>query len=418
MSQIRFNLKSPAKTRSLIVIIFRHRGEKAVLSTGQVINPKYWDKEDMKAKGGVGYPESMNINHVLNTFRRISLAAIAELTRESDSPIGFSVNDVKQRILEKITIPSGTNTIHEVNENGLVSLIDAFIVDVRDRRKHKPSTIQGYSSLKRLIISYSKGDDLSLNSLDRDFYKNFQQWMFSNNLASNYVQKQWTRLKTVIRYGVDEGLLGNQDSIFRSLPVKKVDTDHIYLTDEEIENLEKLDLNENPRLARIRDIFLVGAFTGLRFCDLIRLDTSHIKKEKDSKIIRMVMKKTNREVVIPCKPIVSDILTKYGGKMPQISEVNYNRYLKELGSFAGLDEETKMRTYKGGQMKSTSLKKWERLTSHTARRSFATNLFKQEVSPVVIQKMTGHTNTKVLMAYIKMDGDESAIKMAGHAFFN
>ncbi|MEZ5031561.1 MAG: tyrosine-type recombinase/integrase [Saprospiraceae bacterium] len=300
----------------------------------------------------------------------------------------------------------------------LTSLIDQFMEDARERKKYAESTLQGYSSLKELIIRYSTGGDIDLSSLDRAYYMGFQQWMYSEDYSSNYVQKQWSRLKTVLRFGTDEGQLEDQDPIFRKLPVKKVDTDHIYLTDDEIERVASLNLEENPRLRRIRDIFLVGAYTGLRFCDLIRLETSHVSAEKGSRIIRMVMKKTNREVVIPCKPFVYEVLMRYGGRLPQLSDVSYNRYLKEVGQKAGLDGEVKMRSYEGGVVGNTSFRKWEKLTSHTARRSFATNLFKQGVSPVVIQKMTGHTNTKVLMSYIKMDGEESAVMMAGHSFFS
>lgn len=418
MAQPRFNLKSPKEATSLVVMVYRIRGERAVLSTGLVVPVKYWNYREMRVKVVAGYPEAVDINHILNKYRTLCLEAISELTKKSDLPKGYSAKEVKEIIIAKIEIASGTRQIDVAKKRGLVSLVDAFISDAKDRRNYKPSTIQGYRSLKKLIISYSKDGDIDLNSLDRDFYKNFQQWMFSINLASNYVQKQWARLKSVLRYGIDEGLLSNQDSIFKSLPVKKVDTDHIYLTEEEIVKLKSLDLSDNPRLAKVRDIFLVGIYTGLRFCDLIRLDTSFIKTEQGSKIIKMVMKKTNKQVDIPCKPIVLDILTKYGGRLPILSDVNYNRYLKELGKIAGIDEEIKIRTYKGGHMKTTPFKKWELITSHTARRTFATNLFKQEVSPISIIKMTGHTNTKVLMTYIKMDGVESAVKMSNHAFFS
>lgn len=417
MAKIRFNLKSPKQKMSLIVMVIRHQGSKAVLSTGQVVDTRYWNLRGMRVREQANYPEAMEINHVLNRYMNLAIDAASELTREYDSPRGMRAEDVKERIQQKIGALDRTGDRCSGGKDLLTELIDSFIDDARKRKMYAPSTLQGYVSLKELIVRYSDGEDVDLDSLGRDYYKGFQEWMFDKNYATNYVQKQWSRLKTVVRFGVDEGKIEDQEATLRKLPVKKVETDHIYLTEEEIDKMAQLDLEDNPRLGRVRDIFLVGAYTGLRYCDLIKLNTDHILEERGAKIIRMVTKKTNRKVVVPCKPIVCDILDRYGGGMPQISDVNYNRYLKELGERAGLTSEEKMRYYHGGEMRMVSFKKWEKLSSHTARRSFATNLFKQGVSPVAIQKMTGHTNTKVLMSYIKMDGEEVAVNLANNAYF-
>jgi integrase len=78
------------------------------------------------------------------------------------------------------------------------------------------------------------------------------------------------------------------------------------------EDIIRSSISEKPSLERVKDLFLIGCFTGLRFSDFIRIEPENITEEGGAKYIEMLTKETSQRVVIPLKPIVTEILTKYG----------------------------------------------------------------------------------------------------------
>jgi integrase len=88
-----------------------------------------------------------------------------------------------------------------------------------------------------------------------------------------------------------------------------------------------------------------------------------------------------------------------------------NSYLKEIGELVGIDEKTTRTFTKGGLKASQLYKKFELITTHTARRSFATNLYKAGFPSLSIMKITGHKTETSFMKYIKISHEENANKL-------
>jgi hypothetical protein len=101
------------------------------------------------------------------------------------------------------------------------------------------------------------------------------------------------------------------------------------------------------RLCRVRDLFLIGCHTGLRFSDFTELKPGNFKKTADGKeYIEMMTQKTGVKVTIPVKSEVREILTRYAYQPPKaISNQNFNEYLKEVGQLAGLTEPTMLNPF-------------------------------------------------------------------------
>ena len=89
-----------------------------------------------------------------------------------------------------------------------------------------------------------------------------------------------------------------------------------------------------------------------------------------------------------------------------------NEYLKELGKLAGMTGKMIVTNTTGGKRSEAVLSKWERLSTHVARRSFATNFYRDGVPPVVLMKITGHTTERQFMQYIAIDGKMNALHFA------
>lgn len=158
-------------------------------------------------------------------------------------------------------------------------------------------------------------------------------------------------------------------------------------------------------------MFLVGAWTGLRFSDYSKLTTKNIKGD----FLHVTQQKTGGRVTIPLHPTVRAIFERNGGRPPKgISPQTLNKYLKEIAKAAGFMGYVEKVSTKGGKRVTERFEKWERVTSHTARRSFATNLYKADFPAESIMQITGHKTQKAFLTYLKLDAMEHAKKLQLH----
>ena len=148
----------------------------------------------------------------------------------------------------------------------------------------------------------------------------------------------------------------------------------------------------------------MGCETGLRFSDFSQISEENIQTINGVDLLRMVQQKTEDNVTIPLKTIAKAILKKYDNKLPKaITNQKMNLYLKELCELAELDEVITLR--RGGGV--VTDKKYNLISTHTARRSFATNAYLARVPSIAIMKITGHRSEKSFLKYIKVDSLES-----------
>lgn len=132
-------------------------------------------------------------------------------------------------------------------------------------------------------------------------------------------------------------------------------------------------------------------------------------------MIEIKQYKTKDKVVIPLHPMVGTILNKYHGNLPNnISNQKFNDYIKEACKIAGINESVSKSITKGGINRSKNYKKWELVSSHTARRSFATNLYKSGFPTISIMAITGHKTEKAFLTYIRVTPEEHARKLKEH----
>lgn len=212
----------------------------------------------------------------------------------------------------------------------------------------------------------------------------------------------------------EDGIEVNQDY---KLKVAKVPYRHqpkVYLNMEEIELIRSVEIETFSRLDKIRDIALLGLFTGLRYSDLSRIGSNNLSKLESGKevlIIRTI--KTKQFVTIPMNQIVKDIFVKYDGDPPSLSEQKFNTYFKELCKVAKLNTAV----FRIEDDKEVRYEKADLVSSHICRRSFATNSFKSGIHPKYIMAITGHTSMKQFMEYICIDDTEAVEIVSENPFF-
>ena len=183
---------------------------------------------------------------------------------------------------------------------------------------------------------------------------------------------------------------------FKDFKAKREVIPQLTLTLQEIKQLYNHDFSKNKRLERVRDVFVLGCVTGMRFSDLKR-----IKKENVgyNEITIREVKDKSKHLKIPLVNTSREILKKYDHKLPCISDQKFRDYLKELCCLVGFNREMVYTKRIGNEVFETRYKMYERIGTHTARRSFVTNMMNQNVPDKAIMKITGHKSISTFQAY-------------------
>ncbi len=159
---------------------------------------------------------------------------------------------------------------------------------------------------------------------------------------------------------------------------------------------------EFPGYRRIRDLFVLNCYTGLRHSDWPKV----IKEKIQDKRLYVKTNKTKEPVIIPVKPLVWEIMGKY--ETPYIpSNQKTNDSLKWIGQKAFEKK-----------LGNGNFQKWLEIRTHTARRSFATNSYLAGIPMRDIMQITGHRTTASFLTYIRVTKLETAEKLKDHPFFS
>lgn len=181
-----------------------------------------------------------------------------------------------------------------------------------------------------------------------------------------------TKVKTIITYAVDNGLMKKNPT--NLIKLERTTPKIEYLTQEDIQAIKDLDLSEYPRLEKVRDLMLFQASIGTAYCDMVDFTWNNVKEIDGLYIYTNNRHKTGVEFTAVILPNGLEVLKKYNYRLPLISNQKYNKYMKEIQTLAGID------TY---------------ITSHILRKSYATYLLNEGVNISVVAKCLGHSNTNI-----------------------
>ncbi len=267
--------------------------------------------------------------------------------------------------------------------------------------------IREYERTFYYLKEYSNHIDtpIDFKDIDLDLYYGFVEYLQSLNLATNTIGKKIQTLKIFLNAATDKGY--NKFRHYKSPRFSAIteESQSIYLNQDELNAIYSLDLSGNERLEKVRDLFIVGCWTGVRFSDISQITPNSI----DNGFISIKQSKTGGRVVIPVHDTVKAILDKYDSQLPPpITNQKFNKYLKEITKKAKLNEEIHISITKGGIKRSKAYKKHELVTTHTGRRSFATNNYLMGVPTLDIMAITGHKTESSFLRYIKVTPKEHA----------
>jgi integrase len=299
----------------------------------------------------------------------------------------------------------------------LLEFVELSLVEKSKESSANAATIKTLRKFRNNLYLYAteKRATLSFQEIGQPFFHDFKAWLYSEprNLQINYVHKIFSVLKMLMKDAKRRGYHSNE--AFETFSIKKEKTTKIALSFPELEAMFSLNLSENTRLERVRDLFLIGAYSGLRFSDFSRLSPEHIVENDGEKMIEIKTRKTGELVIIPLFPILDNLLKKYAFSVPSISSQKMNDYLKELGQSAGMNDKILVTNSSGGMRSEIQIEKWQKMSTHVARRSFATNFYSMGIDMYKVMKITGHRTEQAFREYICIDAKMAALDFAKEA---
>lgn len=409
MNSITFFLRAPKlKDKRPIYFSYRiDRNKKFAYPTGLKIEAKYWNAKKYRVRDSLRAELKNEINQFLEKLEKDAYQAMYKLANEKQAINGENLKYILDSLLhpERLEELNQPKTLHE--------FIDSYLkkaetkVNPKTGKKITYNTVRKYHQFVNELKNYEAiyKIQLDFDNIDLEFYENFIDMLQKKGQAKNNIGKHIKTLKTILNDATDKGI--NTNLKYKSPRFKSFseNSDAIYLNEAELQKLYKLDLSNYSKLEKVRDLFLIGCWTGLRFGDFSTIKPEYINEG----FLHIEQHKTLGKVVIPLHSIVIEILEKYEGILPKpISNQKFNDYLKELGKLAEINEPVYKSITKGGQRISTKYKKWELITSHSARRSFASNLYKSGFPAKSIMQITGHKTESSFMKYLKLSPDEHA----------
>jgi len=426
----RFNLKEPGSTGPTLIYLFVNGGGGALrlkYSTGLKVAPASWDAHTQRVKTNQRTLTEKQTAKDLNS----QLERFADAVGRLVSQLGLSGQTVTAEVLKEHLDrdadlhPFGKRQVEAVKVRTLTEYARRFIEETEkgkrltpDAKRYTVGTLQTYRATLTHLGTFERSAryPLRFEAVNEKFYRHFTAYLTGTGKGLNTIGKTVKILKTWMRAALLEGLHENGD--FGDFKKPAEETSAAYLSADELTALFRLDLSQNPRLDRIRDLFLVGCFTGLRFGDWHKVSADTVKCLNGREILRVATAKTGERVSVPVRSELAAILSKYGGTLPPVpSNQKINDYLKELGRVADLTDPQTVSETRGGKRLVRTVPKWELISTHTARRTFATNLILAGVPSQQVMKLTGHKKESTFQKYIRMTGDDVALQLAEHEYF-
>lgn len=382
---VKFNLDKKKDQESPIFLTMHYRGKKMKVYTGKKIDESKWDFGACRAN-----PRKYKNNCIgFNLF-------LQKLSDEVEKLINDNKPISKAQIKDIVDKANGKNA-----PDTFFGFAEGYIQGQISKGELEPISAKGY----RVTINHLKALNpaLTFNDIDLAFYDKFVSYLKNEGLAPNTIGSNIKRLKWFMGAALDRDLHSNVAFKKKAFKTTGEDTDAIYLTREEINKFASKDLPE--RLKKVADAFIINCYMGMRYSDLIQIQKGNFTQQNKILSLNMIQGKTKEKIRIPVDPQVLPLLKKYDFTCPisprgkLMSVQKFNDYLKEAAEKAEINTIEDMR-HNG---KVEKVPKYLAIKSHTARRSFSTNLYLEGVPIQNIMAITGHKKEETFLLYVRAD---------------
>ena len=417
MANINFNLKNASsKKDTAIYLIFNFDNQRIKVSTGISILPAFWNKKTQRIRESMEFPEHADHNENLEDQSRIMLKLYHDYRKQG---ILVDAKTLRKEFTESFENPN-RNILAVTFWDHFDKFIEYKKSQLKDVRDYERSLFKHLMEAEKRygkMLSYS-----AIKDLNKGFIEVFEHYLTyeainakgEKGLTTNTVGKQLKNLKVFLNWSFDREIFPRFS--LKHIVTRTEDVDSVYLTEDELERFANLrfddpDVKTNEHDEIVRDLFVIGCETALRFSDYSRLTKAHIRNNQ----IHIRPKKTegngNNKVVIPISSRLNAILKKYDYNPPTYKSqriTEFNKTLRRIAERAEVDADIIITRKIAGKITQIVHKKHELISSHTCRRTFCTLKFLSKMPAQVIMKFSGHKTEAAFMRYLKIDAEMAA----------
>ncbi|MDD4378508.1 MAG: tyrosine-type recombinase/integrase [Dysgonamonadaceae bacterium] len=381
------------------------KGERLLTTTGYSISPDKWNKERQRVNQGFSNANGITYNVINNKLSEIE-SHFSKLENQIEITDTTDFN-LKDEFADKFR----TNKTKKKAET-IFDHIDEFISEVGRLNDWTVSTVEKFNALKNHLkafdpaLKYENLDESGLISF-MDYLKNVPLAGDVQGMRNSTIKNRISFLKWFLRWATKKGY--NNELAFLSFnpkikTIKSTDKEIVFLDWEELIHVYNFEFPDNKKyLTRVRDVFCFSCFTGLRYSDTANLKRSNVHETyisltsiKDSDNLKIELNKYSKAILDKYK----DEQFPYDRALPVISNQRSNEYLKEMAKLCGIDKPVTEVYYKGNERIEEVKPKYEKICTHTARRTFISNALMKGIPVNVVMKWTGHSDYNAMKPYI------------------
>tara|TARA_R110002049_G_scaffold244889_3_gene418730 strand:+ start:2489 stop:3799 length:1311 start_codon:yes stop_codon:yes gene_type:complete len=385
-----------------------------LLENNKLSAKKYWKElhNKKKVKDIDLSNKQVDVNAKMNAIKNYVLAVFIDSNKKE---VLGNKNWLKNT-LEQFYRP-----VKEIDDvpTELVDFFDYYISKKKDELSI--GRIKTIRVTKRKLEKFEKDKKkkVKVSGINDNFKNEFSEFSNEKQYSVNTLQKDLKIIKTVCRHAKYLGLEVHSQMEGIKLPYENAKS--IYLSLDELNSIKETTLNLEY-LENARDWLLISCYTGQRVSDFMRFNKNMLRLEDGKHLLEFKQVKTKKRMVIPVSKEVREILCKRNGEFPRAtSDQKYNDYVKVVCQLAGINEicEGKKRVSIAPEgVKPTKndyrdvvgkFKKWELVSSHIGRRSFATNHYGKIPTTFLIY-ITGHSTEAQFLNYIKKSNKDLALE--------
>lgn len=390
--------KNPETGTSPVALYFYYEGKRFIFYTQERCLEKDWDSKKQRFRKS--FSGSTEANNYLESLAEKTRTAYRESMAKGviPSPTALKTALLPTLANEAIFAPKPTDFFS----------VWADFVKFKIEEGLQESTLKSYRKTRNHLLEFHEVHPLRVDDWTNDTFKAFKSFLMSGfDYHPNTISDITKHLITFFNYVKNETKLKlseNQAKMSRST----VESDIIFLTYDEIIKLKECVLNES--LSKVRDSFLFACLTGLRHGDLKRLNKDQIIEQDGQKLISLLPNKgisrtakRIKRIEVPLMPMAVEIIEKYRdgyvNTLPVLSNQKMNEYIKTIAQKAGITQLIEVVLYREGRPYTEMVPKYQEITCHVARHTFATISLQKGVPLEVVSKLLGHSELKTTQIY-------------------
>lgn len=396
MTTLKFIINKRLKKNGKHAIYLRitHNRVPTTIETGIDVFKREWQNDTGRVRKISNGSE--NIQRLNSRLSKLLLKAekIIDDLEDEDKLFDLSVTDLRRTILNKKDVIK------------LFLFWEEFLV-----KKHFNSinTKKGYTNALNSFKTFTKSEDIRFNRVTYEFLKKYERWNLQKGNSYNGFATHLNMLKAIFNEAIKQDIIKESIYPFRKYKVKIDEPEKRSLTLPEFQKIQKIVLDNEPKLERARNLFLISFYLGgISFVDLVKLKHLNLVGNE----IRFNRSKTNVPIVIPMNDHLKILMQPYLNlkKNEYIFDVltsdslfikknelaykraweNYNNNLIKLGERCGISK---------------------KLTTYVSRHSYATLALNEFKTPLnLVKSSMGHKKINTTNKYIGVYNSDDKTK--------